>query len=411
MKKCVLFLTVLNLALALASCGSGVPGAPSEAPELLKAVPSDAQSVGIFGRLDHAMDRMIDSSSVLHGIDFGKLARARAVIATCDLGALAPVMIVEAGKASEDTLAAAVSVMSQADTLGLPHAHITLEHHNALVLTPSETVLTVVSRHLASESSILDAPDFDKVVAILPAGDAMVFRNRGASKLFSGMFTGSMGPSAVGFVRDAAEWMVESEGTLQTVQPDAERFYCNFCSSLQEAPSKLQSVLPAEALFYIDIPLASTMEYRHSYEVWLDARVALEDYNRRLAKLSRSAGKDPRTWEQEAGVREAAVVTLPEGRLNMLRVKDKASSDGIIPNPRTDFARALYGEVFAPADSCMILSGNWILSGSRAVLESYASAKEAPAGWPAKAKVIAGSPARRYVWNKDNRIKIWDSNR
>lgn len=410
MKKCVLFLTALNLTILLASCGNEAPGASQEAPELLKAVPSDAQSIGIFGRLDHAMDRLIDSTSILNRIDYGKLGRARAVIATCDLGALAPVVIVEAGRASEDTVSAALPVLSQADTLGIPHSHITIGNHNALVLTPSETALKIVSRHLASETSILDAPDFDKVVSILPSGDALVYRNRGAAKLFGGMFSGSLGAVAVSFVRDAAEWMVEADGTLQTVQPDAEKYYGNFCSSLQEAPVKLQSVLPSGALFCIDIPIASTLEYRHAYEVWLDARVALEDYNRRLGSFSRIAGKDPRTWEQEAGVREAAVVTLPEGRLNLLRVKDKSTSDGIVPNPRTGFARALYGEVFAPADSCMILSGNWILSGSREVLESYEPAAAA-AGWPTKAKVIAGNDARLYIWNKDNRIKIWDSNR
>ena len=410
MKKCVLFLTVLSLTFLLASCGNEAPGASLEAPEILKAVPSDAQSIGIFGRLDHAMDRLIDSTSILQRIDYGKMGRSRAVIATCDLGALAPIVIVEAGKASADTASAVLPVLSQADTLGLPHCHITLGHHNALILTPSETALTIVSRHLASEISILDAPDFDKVVSILPSADALIYRNRGAAKLFGGMFSGSLGQTAVSFLKDAAEWMVEADGTIQTVQPDAEKFYSNFCSSLQEAPVKLQSVLPAGSLFYVDIPIASTLAYRHAYEVWLDARVALEDYNRRLSSIARAAGKDPRTWEQEAGVREAAVITLPEGRLNLLRVKDKASSDGIVPNHRTGFARALYGEVFAPADSCMILSGNWILSGSRAVLESYEPAA-ASAGWPSKAKVIAGNDARLYIWNKDNRIKIWDSNR
>jgi len=412
MRKCVLSLLVLSLCLGIvSSCNPDAQGPSSEAPELLEAVPSDVIAVGIFGDLDRGLDRMIDSTSVLLNVDYGKLARAKAVVAYCDLGALAPLVIMEAGKASADTLAAAASVLSQADTLGIPHAYVTLDNHNALLLSSSETVITVASRNLASETSILDAPGFDKVAPQIPGSDVTIYRNRGAARLFRGLFSGTMASSAVSFIRDASDWMLQTDEEIIPVQPEAEKYYANFCNSLQEAPVKLPAVLPAESLFLVDIPIASLDAYRHSYELWLDARVALEKYNRRLSEVWRKSGQDPRAWERDSDVKEVAVVTTPAGRINFVRVKDKAASDGISTNPQTGFVRALYGEIFADADSCMTRSGNWIISGSRAALESYEASGEGSRDWPSKAKVIAGSQSFRYIWNKDNRIKIWNSNR
>ena len=198
---------------------------------------------------------------------------------------------------------------------------------------------------------------------------------------------------------------------MTPVWPDAEKYFASFCSSLQEAPSKLGGILPADSGLYVDIPIASVLEYRRAYEVWLDARVALESYNKRLSGVWRATGIDPRAWEIESGVKEAAVATLPGGVVNMLRVSGRQASDGIVPNPRTGFASALYGSVFEPADSCMLCSGNWILSGSRAALESYSSEAAMQRDWPAKAKAVAGRQDIRFTWNKDNNIKIWHSNR
>ena len=410
MRKCVLSLLVLSLALSLHSCGNGSAGSSSEAPELLQAVPSDALCIGIFNRLDKALDEMTDSASVLRSLDYGRLDRSRSIIALCDVGSLAPLVIIEAGKASEDTLSAAASVLAQADSFAVAHAYIRLPHHNALLLSPSETVLTIASRHLESGISVLDAPDFDQVAAALPSGDVTIWRNRGARKLLAGAFTGGLAQLAVPFIRDASEWMTVSDNTLVTFAPDAEKYFSNFCSSLQEAPSKLASVLPAGYTFYVDIPVASVASYRHAYETWLDARVALESYNRALTSVWHSSGKDPRAWESEAGVQEVAMVSTPEGRLNMVRVKDKAKSSGVRVNPRTGFVRALYGQVFADADSCMLQTGNWIISGQRAALEAFEAAA-APAAWPAKAKALAGTGDLRLVWNKDNKIDIWHSNR
>ncbi|MBR4826379.1 MAG: hypothetical protein IKZ91_00655 [Bacteroidales bacterium] len=407
MRKCVLYLLVLNLVLGLSACTGGPSAAVADAPELLKAVPSDALCAGLYSRLDKGVDRMLDSTNIVRSIEFGKLARSRSVIALCDVGSIEPLVIVEAGKASADTSSAAASVLAQADSIGVSSLFAQVGSHNVLLLSPSETALTVARRNVASQSSILDAPEFDRVVSVLPSSDVVVYRSRGSHKLFVNSFSGPLRSEILAFLREASEWMVFTDDRIVTVQPEAERYWGNFCSSQPLAPVKLGSVMPDGTLFYVDIPV--TEGYRVSYELWLDARVALESYNRRIAKVWNSGNKDPRQWEKELGVAEAAVAYTPYGTLNLLRVKDKGKTDGVAVNPRTGFVRALYGSIFNDADSCMIRSGNWIISGSRAALENYEPAKAD--GWPSKAKVVAGGPGNRFVWNKDNSISIWDSNR
>ena len=411
MRKCVLLLLVLSLMPLLFSCGSGTPTAASEAPELFGAVPSDALGAGYFSRLDRALERLTDSTSILRNIDYGRLARAKAVVALCDVSSIVPLVAIEAGKAADDTSSAAAAVIESADSARVQHLYTTLGEHNVLLLSPSETVITIAGRHLSSGSSILDAPDFDIVAGALPGGDVIVYRSRGAHKLFGNLIEGAVPPAALPFVRDASEWMIVSDGTLVTVQPDAEKYFSNFCSSREAAPSKFGAVIPDGTGFYVDIPISNAADYRSAYELWLDARVALESYNARLSKVGKAGGKDPRTWEKELGVREVAMADYPFGKVNFVRVKDKESNKGVAVNPWTGYVRALYGDVFNPADSCVMRSGNWIISGSRKALDSLSFNAAAGRDWPAKAKAVAGTPGQRFIWNKDNIVNLWHSNR
>ena len=151
-------------------------------------------------------------------------------------------------------------------------------------------------------------------------------------------------------------------------------------------------------------------EWRSAYEGWLDARIELESYQKRLDVLKKSAGKDPLNWEKELGVKEVSCVMMPEGTLNMVRTAKSVSSDGVQVNPYKGFVRALYGSLFNPADSCCVRSGVWLISGERALLDSLKLGGGRPSSWPAAAKVVAWSEDNQINWTKEN-IKIWNSNR
>lgn len=411
MKPIGRILTFAAAAILAVSCGGkSTGGSAPEPPELLRAVPSDALCVGLYNRLDKGLPQVLDSSDVLRTLDYGRLSHARSAIAVCDLGALSPLVIIEAGKHSPDTSAAVQSLMALADSTRLSKAYVTIGNHDVLIISQSETMMTVVRRHLSSESSLLDAPDFDRVLENLPGGDVLICRNSGIPKVFARRFTPSFGARALPFMRDASEWTIFAGDRIIPVQPEAERYFCNFCASLPEAPSRLSQVLPDSVTFVLDIPIASAGQYRRSYEGWLDARVSLEAYQRRLAALRKSAGINPSAWEDGVDIKEAAVVEKDGVRLNMLRTAGSSKQDGVAVNPYTGFARALYGEDFNPADSCMIRRGNWIISGPRAALENYQPATEKTRSWPSRARIALQTPQMRVVWTNDN-IKLWDSNR
>ncbi|MBR5043584.1 MAG: hypothetical protein IKX67_10170 [Bacteroidales bacterium] len=410
MRRCVLILLAVLSSLGLYSCAENATGAVQGAPELLKAVPSDALCVGLFGRLDHGLDRMVDSLSSLRSLDYGRLSRARAAIALCDVGSVTPLLVIEAGKSDADTLEAVHDLMALADSFKIANTLVALETHNTLLLSESATVLTVACRHIAAESSILDAPGFDQVLAVLPQADAVALRNRGAVRLKNMVFGPVDRKALTAFLRDAAEWTVVSGTKLWPLCPDEGRYFTNFVASIPEAPSKLSSAFPEGASAIVDMPVASISEWREAYEKWLDARIELESYQKRIAALGKASGKNPLNWEKELGVKELACVIMPQGTLNMVRTSKSASSDGVVTNPYKGFVRALYGSVFNSADSCCMRHGSWLISGDRALLDSFKVAGRKPSDWPAGAKVVAWAPDKQLNWTKES-IRIWDSNR
>ena len=247
MQRCVLKLLVFILAIGTCACSPDTSGSVSKAPELCRAVPSDALCVGLFSRLDRGMDRLTDSTCILRKLDYGKLAHAKAAIALCNVGTVSPLVIIEAGKTGTDTLAAAASLIAQADSAGLVPLHVSMQEHNVLLLSPSPTVITVAKRHLDAESSIVDAPYFGRVLQEIGSQDAIIWRNSGADKLFPTTAPGISRKQFISFLKGAAEWTIWSCDKISTVQPEAEKYYCNFISALDGGQSKLGQSCPAEA--------------------------------------------------------------------------------------------------------------------------------------------------------------------
>lgn len=414
-------LLVIALIILAAACGrqgdKQGEGAVKEAPELLLAVPSDALAVGVFTRLDHALEQMLDPSDVLLELDYSKFARNRACIALCNVGSIVPLVIIETGRAhpgtglrpAADTLAQTAALAARADSLRLSSAQLALPKHNVLLISPSATIITVVRRHLLSDSSILDAPYFDGVLEIIGGSDGIAWRNSGARRLLRFEACSIPRNQLVSFIKEATEWTVACDGKLRTVQPESERYFCNFLATCAEGESKLGSFFPDEAELVIDMPIADLKQWRASYETFMDARVELEAYNKRIQNLRKSSGKNPLDWEKELGIQEVAYAATPEYTLNLVRCADKGKSEGVLRNPAAGFVRALYGEPFNATDTCCIRKGKWIVSGPREVLDTLSFGKER--NWPVKSVAVVQSENRRLTWTKENNILWQVSNR
>ena len=409
MPKCVPFLTCIALALSVVSCAGGGADHSREIPELLKAVPSDALSVGVFGRLENGLEQMVDSTSVLRSLDFGKLSRARAVVAVCNVGTVAPLLVVEAGKCGGDTLSAVPSLLAQADSLRISAEFVALGAHNALVFSPSATVETVAARHIVSESSILDASHFASALEVLGPQDAVIYRNAGASKLFGFDLCSVPRKTLNAFIRDASEWTVVSDGKVDCVQPESGRYFCTFLQGLGDGQSKLASAWPSRAELVVDLPIADLAAFRKSYEAWRDARVELEQYQKRIQAL-KDKGKSPLNWEKELGIKEVAYVAAPGFRVNMVRTSKGPQTEEVVSNPYAGFISALYGDLFNPADSCLVRRGEWLLSGERAVLDTLTLGAVKPENWPGRASLVLDTPDWRITSTKQS-IRIWNSAR
>ena len=407
------FLALLAAALALPSCAPSGGGASSgDVPLLLGGVPSDAVFVAISPRLDHALEASLDSASLLRSLDYGKLVRNAGAVALCDIGSIVPLALLDLGKHAPDTAAPVRTLVAGADSLKLYPEITEIDGHDVLLMTPSETVMTVVKRHLASESSILEAPYFDLVTEVLTHAGARIYRSRAAAKLPIPLAEGIERRKQLSFVAGASEWMVVSDGRLIPVQPAGGSYFCNYFAPVQEAPSRLKEVLPDKYDSVLDMPIGDGEEFRKGYEAWLDARVALEAYKSRITALRKSSGKSPLVWEKEARVQEVAVVCDGPARLNLVRAEDSAAGTGeIVPNPCAGYLNCLYGSIFEAADSCCMRVGDWTISGQRAALEAYTQPEGKGARWPARAKLVLESGGLRIIWTKEE-IKIWeDSNR
>jgi len=404
------------LALTVA-CGKSVISSQGEPPELLRAVPADALTVGVFGRCDHGLEQMLDSASVLRSLNYDKLSRHKAVIALCDVGSITPLLIIETGKAepgeglraATDTLPQTSALAAMADSMKVASAQLALSKHNILLLSPSTTIITVVRRHLSTETSILDAPNFDGVLEAMGSADAIAWRNSGAGKLFPLSLCSISKKQLSSFLKGATEWTVGTGDRLHTVQTPAERYYCNFLNAVTEGESKLAGAFPEEAELVIDLPVTDLKLWRQSYETLMDARVELEAYNKRLQDLKKASGKNPLDWEKELGIKEVVYVATENYSLNMVRCSKSAKREGVQPNHAGGFVRALYGEPFNPADSCCIRQGKWLISGPRAVLDTLKLGNKR--SWPSKAAAIVEADGRRLTWTKENNILWEDSNR
>ena len=403
-------LILLMAVLIMPSCSpSGSGAGPGEAPLVLAAVPSDALFVGVSPRFDRALEAL-DSASVLRSLDYGKLSRSAGAVALCDIGSIVPLAIIDLGRHAPDTAAHVASLLAEADTLKLFSGIVGLGEDDVCLLTPSETVMTIALRHVAAETSILDAPGFGRVVQVLRSHDARIYRNRGLSKLPVPLLAGLPVRRQMSFLEGASEWTVISGERLIPVQPEGGSYFCNYFAPVQEAPSRLRAVLPQDADSVVDMPVGSVEEFRKGYESWLDAKVALEAYKGRISALKKASGKSPLNWEKEQNVQEVAYVHFGEHTLNMVRVARSSDGGDIQPNAYTGFVNALYGNMFEADDDCCMQKGEWIISGQRQALESYLPPEGKGVKWPAKAKLVLDTGGMRLEWTKDE-IKIWDSNR
>lgn len=394
------------------SCGA--PQAEKHIPELLDFVPSDALVIASYDKACDAV-ALLDTSNVLRKFDYGQLKNSKAVLSVCYTSSLIPVLAIDTGKATPDTLKSVAGILTRAEEAGIKAEYIHDSgsgKHGALVITPSITELNSARRHFDENVSVTEADGFmaalDKCAT---SKEWIILRNRGADKFIPRNFLMNYlsRRDLSSFMQKTADWTTlvphgQNGFTVDQVYGDFDTYYTKMLASLPATQSKLGSMLPRSTEFAIALPVPED-QFRKAMEGYLDATVRLERYRKRLKDLESESGKNPKTWEKENDIREVAVVKWNNRAVSLVRPAKAAKDMAIEQNPYKGFIPALYGQSFAINDeSCYACSGGWIIFGGEEDLEAFINCEHGleGSGWPGKhARAIVLSPSFLLCWNSD----------
>ena len=403
---------IIAALMAVLSCGS--PSVEKHIPELLSFMPSDAIAVASYDRVCDVLT-LVDSSSVLKNINFGKLRNSKAALSFCYTTSLVPVLAVDTGKANSDTTEAVAAILAQADTLGLRADYIHDESQSgrrgALVISTSATELNSVQRHYDENASILDAPSFTEALEkCITAKDWMIFRNSGADKYIPRSFLMNyvQRREFIAFMQKCADWTTlahvdKGKYVMDVVCGDFDTYYAKVIAAQPSGQSKLGPMLPRSTEFAIDLPVRNP-DFRDAYEHYLDACVKLEKYEARFSELKKESGKSPLDWEKELDIREIAVVKWNNRAVSLVKAGRGNHTQEAAPNPWRGFVPALYGSAFAiPDDSSYACSEGWYIFGGEDDLEAFLLCEHGTEGsWPSKhTSLVVYRPGMMLDWDKE----------
>ena len=359
--------------------------APAEPNPMLCTVPSDAVAVVAYDRLEDILDSYVDSTDVLNRLNYGSLLQGRAALAFCYTSSLTPVLTVEVFSEVEEDLIE--RIVRTASSLKLSSRYIGAgtsgREFGVLALSPSETLVASVERHLKEDVSIMDAQHFPKIVeGPENLEKAIYLKNSGAIRwlrknALSGVFTNR---ETADFLRSFSEWMVLVPGTDGSMDfypnaVDSPAFYWSALSSIsKDNDVKILDVAPSDADFVLSESTGNGA-LRSLYEGFLDAMVRLDRYQGTLDDFRKGCGHNALDIEKELGVQEVALVRWEGRKISLLRC-DRESKDTLVQeNPFRGVVPALYGKAFLTEDGWMCLKGRWRAFGNKEDMEAFAGVR------------------------------------
>ena len=379
-KVCCILSSVLLL---LASCGKRQ--APAEPNPMLRAVPSDAVAVVAYDRLGTILDSFVDSTDVLHKVDYGPLLRGRSALAFCYTSSLTPVLAVEvpAGTDAESVERVIRDAGSRKLSSRFLDADAAGEEFGVLALSTSETLVASVERHLREDVSIMDAQAFPG----MPDGpvnldNAIYLKNSGALRwlrknAMDGMFTNR---ETADFLRNFSDWMIlvpREDGGMDFYPEagDTPALYWNVLSSIDKKNQvEIMDVIPSDADFVLSESTGGGA-FRPLYESFLDAVVRLDKYRRNLADFRKGSGRNALDIEKELDVREVALVRWEGRKISLLRCGSESKDTLVLENQFRGIVPTLYGNAFLTDDGWTCRKGCWRAFGSKEDMDAFAAVR------------------------------------
>ena len=398
---------------------------------LMSAVPSDAALVFYGDKLKSSLEVFEDSTYLVGTLfsgtgksNFGgwlsKLSKfidteapsglknAETVVSMHYSGDLAPLLVVDAGRISQDS--PVQKLFALADSSSVSHLVIDLtenresplKKHCLIAFSPSETLLKSCSRHIEYGVSLLDDESLSSAVYGTSGNKALFVSGNYVDKL-AGSFLSRQRRSGSRFLKTYAEWTgitltSADEKTLtmtgRSFSVDSPAYFSNIYRNLLPGESLFPEIVPAGVRSVYSVQVADAQAYSDRMEKYVDAVGKLDSRRARWTALKKESGISPDAWYKALAVREVAVAEVPSGsgfgKVILVRpgkqdlsvifrgsgITSLRSYDGKpIAYPFRGFASSVFGDMFSVPDSVYIYRNGWIIAGEERSLEAFAPEK------------------------------------
>ncbi len=404
----VLIAMIVGVGIAVVVLYSGTEGGlfkrektipQNESYLLLPAVPVDAVFVACLSESELA-----DSLSCRA---IGREASTRMSISLHFKGHLQALYVFDAGKASPVPSEKASGILSAAKDLGLFAEYVDcsaisgdrrdISKRSVIIAAESEALLKSSLRHLQESYSIINAPGFVGAASAVSAKDVLFFPNSQARTLMRGMFSRRYS-SYHPFVATLGKWTVaeitKADGSefRMSVKPVCNGEPSEFISVLEASgpgKSSLPEILPSYTVSAVSIPLKDLESYVESHDAYLDSRHLLKNTLAARNEFKRPTAVD---YLKRLDIKEVAKASfVVRGKVEEVNLIKTGRKDTVIfrgtdvesfrnnkPVAREYKFGSCLSSVFGTyfnleSESHFTYIDGWIVSGSKAAVEEYAS--------------------------------------
>lgn len=339
-------------------------------------------------------------ASALDAGEFRELSERPLVVALTYSKKTVPLFIFDAGRADDGSVGPDVAkVSSLASECGMSFTDCDcskilsvdgkLRDRRILLVSSSVNLVNSSLRHLNDGVSIYDSKGFADVQGRVSGRSSLFVSVSDADQMLPEI----LGPSlrkCSRFLTAFSGWagfeltFTDSGAELHgTALPERQTDFINVLSGLEPARSELCGILPSSTVRAISFPLKSPSASIDAYEGWLDKRMKLDAVKRKRKSLASACGVSPEDWLASLQPAEVAVASFVSGdtlcTVNLVRGRKTGDVRETSPFDKPGFLSSLFGELFDRGgnENFHVTSGGWLITGSRAAVEEWASGRVA----------------------------------
>ena len=408
---CLVVLAIMIVGIAVAVSvlysGTGQKQKPSSSKVsedskylLLPAVPSDALMLSCFADADDCLSQIYSGTDFPASLKDSGAKLGRMTVSLHFSGKLHSLYVLDAGKASAQPSVDAEMIMDIARKCGLyaefldcstTGSKFSIAGRSIVIASASESLVKSSLRHIQKAVSVIETTGFAEASASASSDNVIFLPNGVSTKILASVFTNRYS-QWMKFASKISDWTVldvdmsgnslDFTGTMVTDSDPS--YFATLFERTGASSSKISSILPSKTLCAATLPLKDVAKHISEYQAYLDARQSLQSRRIGIDNLEKTVGTSPIAYFTRLDAKEIATASLIVGgkleRINLIRVAKpdtlKNHSSSVSPYKYSSFASILFGDMFElPDESMFTYLNGWIVSGSMAGVEEFASGR------------------------------------